>query len=121
MTERGVTKTVSLPATPDEVWRALTSPEELSAWLGDVVELDARAGGAIILREADGAIRRGIVETADPARALVVRWRRLEGSGPTLHVGAATRVVFELEGGGDTTRLTVREEQVPLATSRTDG
>src|ERR671922_274104 len=32
MSETAITKTVVLPATRDDVWRALTSPDELSAW-----------------------------------------------------------------------------------------
>jgi uncharacterized protein YndB with AHSA1/START domain len=116
--EQAITKTVTLPATAAEVWRALTAPEELSAWLGEVVELDARAGGSVILRDASGSIRRGIVEEAEPERLLVVRWRRLDGAGSTLQVGDATRVSFELQDDGASTRLTVREERVPLATSR---
>jgi uncharacterized protein YndB with AHSA1/START domain len=121
MSETAISKTVALPATPDDVWRALTSPEELSAWLGEVVELDARPGGSVIIRDAAGTLRRGIVEAAEVGRLLVVRWRRLEGSGTGLQVGGATRVSFELEGEADATRLTVREEQVPLATSRFAG
>lgn len=112
-----VTRTVALPASRDEVWQALTSPEELSAWLGEVLELELRAGGAVTVREPDGATRRGIVETAEPGRALVLRWRRLSGAGGSLEVGGATRVVFELEDDPAGTALTVREEPVPLATS----
>jgi uncharacterized protein YndB with AHSA1/START domain len=112
---------VVLAATRDDVWRALTSPDELSAWLGHVLELDARPGGAVIIRDATGAIRRGVVEVAEQARTLVVRWRRLDGSGSGLTVGVATRVAFELADEGESTRLTVREEQVTLATSRFAG
>jgi uncharacterized protein YndB with AHSA1/START domain len=118
MSETTITKTVVLPAGRDDVWRALTSPQELSAWLGDVVELDPRPGGAVIIRDSAGAIRRGIVEAAERAVRFVVRWRRLDGSGSGLRVGVATRVEFELADEGESTRLTVREEQVALATSR---
>ena len=121
MSETAIIKTVVLPATRDDVWRALTSPDELSAWLGEVVELDARPGGAVIICDATGGIRRGIVEVAERAQTLVVRWRRLEGSGTGLTVGVATRVAFELADEGESTRLTVREEQVALATSRFAG
>lgn len=109
-----VTRTVTLPATREEVWRALTSPEELSAWLGEVIDLEARPGGSVSVREPDGATRRGVVETVRPGRALVLRWRRLAGAGPSLEVGEASRVAFELEEEGGGTRLTVREEPVPL-------
>ena len=121
MSETAITKTVVLQATRDDVWSALTSPDELSAWLGDVVELDAGPGGAVIIRDATGGIRRGIVEVAERAQTFVVRWRRLDGSGSDLTVGVATRVAFELADEGESTRLTVREEQVALATSRFAG
>jgi uncharacterized protein YndB with AHSA1/START domain len=117
MSETAITKTVVLAATRDDVWHALTSADELSAWLGHVLELDARPGGAVIIRDATGAIRRGIVEVAEQARRFVVRWRRLDESGSGLTVGVATRVAFELADEGESTRLTVREEQVALATS----
>src|SRR5918994_2391423 len=62
MSETAIIKTVVLPATRDDVWRALTSPDELSAWLGQVVELDARPGGAGVLWGAPGGIPPGVVE-----------------------------------------------------------
>jgi uncharacterized protein YndB with AHSA1/START domain len=113
-----ITKTVSLPATPAEVWHALTAPDELSTWLGEVVELEPRPGGSMILRDANGSIRRGVVEEAEPHHLLVIRWRRLDGAGGSLHVGDATRVSFELEYGDGSTLLTVREERVPFATAK---
>jgi uncharacterized protein YndB with AHSA1/START domain len=92
----------------------LTNLDLLSAWLGEVVELEPTHGGAVIVREPDGSMRRGLVERAEPARALVFRWRRLAGAGPSLEVGEATRVAFVLEDEGAGTRLTVTEEPAPL-------
>jgi uncharacterized protein YndB with AHSA1/START domain len=109
-----VTRRVSLPAPREEVWRALVTPELLSSWLGEVTELDARAGGSVIVREPDGATRRGLVERVEPGRTLVFRWRRLAGAGRSLEVGEATRVEFELEDEGAGTRLTVTEQPAPL-------
>jgi uncharacterized protein YndB with AHSA1/START domain len=83
-----VTRSVVLPAGRDEVWATLTTPKELSAWLGEVVELEPEPGGAIVLRE-HGATRRGMVEAADPGRILSFRWRRLAGVGVSLEVGGA--------------------------------
>lgn len=111
-----VTRAIALPASRDDVWRALTSPDELSAWLGEVLELEPRAGGAVVVREPDGTTRRGVVEAAEPGRALVLRWRRLSRAGGSLEVGAATRVVFRLDDDPAGTLLTVHEEPVPLAT-----
>ena len=106
-----------LPAERDEVWATLTTPEELSTWLGEVVALELAPGGSLVVREGGGATRRGVVEAADPGRILSFRWRRLAGAGVSLEVGGATRVTFVLEADPAGTRLTVTEEPVPLATS----
>jgi uncharacterized protein YndB with AHSA1/START domain len=107
---------VVLPAEPDEVWATLTTPEELSAWLGEVLELELEPGGSLVVRE-DGSTRRGVVESAEPGRILSFRWRRLIGAGVSLEVGGASRVTFVLEADPEGTRLTVTEEPVPLATA----
>jgi uncharacterized protein YndB with AHSA1/START domain len=108
---------VVLAAGPDEVWASLTTPEDLSDWLGEVIELELEPGGSLIVREGDGGIRRGVVEAAEPGRILSFRWRRLAGAGVSLEVGGASRVTFVLETDPDGTRLTVTEEPVPLATA----
>jgi uncharacterized protein YndB with AHSA1/START domain len=117
VSDERVTRSVVLPAEPDEVWATLTTPEELSAWLGEVVALELEPGGSLVVRESEGATRRGVVEAADPGRILSFRWRRLAGAGVSLEVGGATRVTFVLEADPGGTRLTVTEEPVPLATA----
>jgi uncharacterized protein YndB with AHSA1/START domain len=108
---------VILPAAPDVVWTTITTPEELSVWFGEVLELDARAGGSVLVRDPDGATRRGTVDAVEPGRRLVFRWRRLTGIGVGLEVGGASRVTLSLEPDPGGTRLTVTEEPVELATS----
>jgi len=117
VSDERVTRSVILPAEPDEVWATLTTPEELSAWLGEVVALELEPGGSLVVRENEGATRRGVVEAADPGRILSFRWRRLAGAGLSLEVGGASRVTFVLEADPAGTRLTVTEEPVPLATA----
>ena len=117
VSDERVTRSVVLPAEPDEVWATLTAPEELSAWLGDVVALELEPGGSLVVRENQGATRRGVVEAADPGRILSFRWRRLAGAGVSLEVGGASRVTFVLDADPAGTRLTVTEEPVPLATA----
>jgi uncharacterized protein YndB with AHSA1/START domain len=112
-----IVREVLLPATRDEVWAALTSPELLSRWLGEVVELEPRPGGSVVVRDADGSLRRGLVELAEPGRALALRWRRLEDVAGTLAVGDATRVTFRLEDEDAGTRLAVQEEPATLVAS----
>jgi uncharacterized protein YndB with AHSA1/START domain len=113
-----VTRDVVIPAPREEVWRAMTSFDLLSAWLGESVELEPKVGGAVIVREPDGSMRRGLVEHVEPERALVFRWRWIAGVGPSLEVGQATRVVFCLEDDGRGTRLSVREEPALLVSAR---
>ena len=113
-----VTRHVVLPAPREQVWRALTSLDLLSGWLGEVVELEARPGGSVVVREEGGSIRRGLVERVEPGRSLVLRWRRLAAAGGSLEVGEATRVAFELADEGSGTRLTVTEEPATLVASR---
>lgn len=116
MTDHAVSRSVVLPANTDVVWTSLTTPDELSSWLGEVLELELAPGGSIVVREGT-AIRRGVVEAAEPGRLLSFRWRRLSGAGLSLEVGGATRVTFVLASDPGGTRLTVTEEPVPLVTS----
>jgi uncharacterized protein YndB with AHSA1/START domain len=106
-----------IPALRSEVWRAMTSLDLLSAWLGEVLELEPRVGGAVIVRQSDGSLRRGLVERVEPGRELVFRWRRLLGTGSSLEVGEPTRVAFSLEDEGTGTRLMVSEEPVTLVSA----
>jgi uncharacterized protein YndB with AHSA1/START domain len=74
MAEFGVVRrAVVLPAPPEVVWPVLTGGEQLSAWLGGDVEIDAVPGGQIVVRE-DGRLRRGVVVDVEPLRHLEIRW-----------------------------------------------
>ena len=77
----------------ERVWRALTEPDEIAAWLA-LAELDLREGGVVVLswqntdREGNSAVARGTVTALDPPRLLefdtdihgVLRWE-LEPAG----------------------------------------
>src|SRR5688572_27325938 len=64
-------------ATPDELWRMLTDPAELTGWLRAEVDLEPRAGGAITLRFANSntTIRGRVVRCKAPS-VLEYTWRR---------------------------------------------
>ncbi|HEX2048717.1 MAG TPA: SRPBCC domain-containing protein [Acidimicrobiales bacterium] len=97
-----MTRSVVLPAPPDEVWPALADPERLAAWLGGEVELEGRAGGRVVLADDDG-LRWGTVELFQPCRVLALRlWERSAGL-------SGTRIEFTLDGVEEGTRLTVVE------------
>jgi uncharacterized protein YndB with AHSA1/START domain len=118
-----VRREMVLPASPVDVWEAVTTPTLVGAWLGDVIELDPRPGGRVTVRASDGSTLRGRVEAAEPGRRLALRWRRvdpLSSGSPRVGAplaGAATKVVFELEPTDAGTLLTVTEERVDLVAS----
>src|SRR5437899_12822577 len=69
-----VEREITIPASPGDVWPAVTHSDELSTWFGAEVELDARPGGRGVFRWPDGAERQAVVEEVEPERRLAFRW-----------------------------------------------
>jgi len=69
-----VEREVVFPASPEEVWEALTEPDRLEEWFANDVELDPREGGEGVFRWDDGEERRATVREAEPPRKLVLDW-----------------------------------------------
>ena len=92
-----LSREITLPAPPEEVWESLAEP----AWLGEDAAIDLRPDGDV--RAGD---RTGFVEEAEEPRRLVFWW-----SAPGED---ATRVELELEPDGDETVVRVVESR-PLA------
>ena len=89
-----LTREITLPATVEEVWRALAEPE----WLGEDAAIDLRPDGDVRAGE-----RTGFVEEAEAPGRLVFWW-----SAPGED---ATRVEIELEPDAERTRLRVVESR----------
>jgi len=100
-----VTREIEFPVPPDEVWEALTDPEQLEEWFANDVELDPREGGGAIFRWGDGEERRARVVVAEPLERLVLNW---DDEGET---------EFTLEETEDGTLLHVRESTPEFATA----
>jgi uncharacterized protein YndB with AHSA1/START domain len=99
---------VVIPASPEQLWDALTDPGELAAWFGSEVDWDLRPGGRARFKESDGTVRRGLVDTVFPGRHLSFRWwPEDDGDQET------SRVTYTLEPDDEGTRLTVTEQPVP--------
>jgi Activator of Hsp90 ATPase homolog 1-like protein len=64
MTDR-VERELELPASPDEVWQAVTDPAWLALWLADEVTLELTPGGEARFRIGD-QVRTGWVEGISP-------------------------------------------------------
>jgi uncharacterized protein YndB with AHSA1/START domain len=100
-----VTREVVFPVPPDEVWEALTDPEQLEEWFANDVELDVRPGGDGVFRWDDGEERHATVLVVEPGERLVLDWAD-EGE-----------VEFTLEQIEDGTRLLVRESSPEFTTA----
>lgn len=101
------------PATPGELWSALTEPDRLARWVGVVSgtrdSFRLELGG----RDQDATVA-GRVLACDPERRLVVSWR-FEGAGQR---EADTELEVVIEPGGDAhtvLRLTHRRVQAVTA------
>jgi uncharacterized protein YndB with AHSA1/START domain len=105
-----VEREVVVPAAPEEVWPALTREEELSAWFGAEVEIDARPGGRGAARWADGTQRHLLVEDVEPPRRLAFRWLPFQrtADGDVVPV-PSSRVEIELDAVPEGTRIRVVE------------
>ena len=69
-----VTREVVLDAPPDEVWDAVTSPEQLAEWFGADVVGDLAPGEVVRFTSDDGTVRRAFIERMDEPRELCWRW-----------------------------------------------
>ena len=98
-------KEIVLPASREEVWSALTDPEELERWFANDVELDLRPGGGASFRWANGEERHAVVTEVDPERRLAFDW---DDDGT---------VEFTLDDAADGTRLVVIESSPAWSTA----
>jgi uncharacterized protein YndB with AHSA1/START domain len=100
-----IEREIVFPASPTEVWEALTDPDRLEEWFANDVELDAQPGGEGIFRWDDGEERRAVVREAEPEERLVLDW------------DDAGEVVLELEEVEGGTRLHVVETSPDWSTA----
>jgi uncharacterized protein YndB with AHSA1/START domain len=95
-----IEREIVLDAPPDEVWEALTDPEQLEEWFANDVEFDLECGG--VFRWDDGEVRRAVVEEVDEQRRLAIRWWDPDGA-------EESEVTFTLVAIPAGTRLVVTE------------
>lgn len=104
-----VRRAVDLPGDVDDVWAALTDPEQVGAWFGAAVAWEVEPGAPLTIGEADdgAAPREGRVEEVDPGRLLRFRsWPVGGGAG-------ASVVTYELEPLLRGTHLVITERPLP--------
>ena len=92
-----LTREITLPATPEEVWRSLEEP----VWLGEDASIELEPDGEVQVGD-----RTGFVEEVEEERRLVFWWAAPDED--------STRVDLSLEEDGDVTHVRVVESR-PLA------
>jgi uncharacterized protein YndB with AHSA1/START domain len=100
-----IERDIVFPASPAEVWEALTEPERLEEWFASEASLDLRPGGEGVFRWGDGDERRAVVRELEPEERLVLDW---DDDG---------QVVLELEEVDGGTRLHVVETSPDWSTA----
>jgi uncharacterized protein YndB with AHSA1/START domain len=95
----------------DDLWRALTDPERLARWYGEV-EGELSRGGAFRVRIALAGERTGRVEACDPPQRLLLTMRD-----PDPQPGQPEQTVIEaqLTAKGAGTRLVWEERGMPVS------
>jgi uncharacterized protein YndB with AHSA1/START domain len=109
-----IDRTVTIDASPERIWRALTKAEELSAWFQVRIEGDLAPGAeawmtSVHPQHAGQRFRVRIV-AMDPPRQLVWQWHPGEVD-PNVDYSREpfTTVTFTLEPSGGGTRLSMSE------------
>ena len=132
MTDRTThTYRVWINASPEQVWKALTDPEEIARYgYGGRIELDPRPGGAYRARATAQMLEAGAPELmvegevleAEAPRRLAQTWHALFD--PQTSAEPPTRLTHEIEPGkGGVTKLTVTHDvtDAPVTAGITGG
>ncbi len=105
------TTEIDVDASPEDVWRALSTDEGIEAWLGEGATIDPTPGGEIRAPDpATGVEREGtVVESTDADRRLRYRWWPV--SDPASPSSVTIDVVPTVHG---TRVIVVERPEVPL-------
>ena len=108
-----VRRTVRIAAAPDRVWAAVTRPELITQWFGNIAELDRLEVGAEGEFGFEGYGRFPVrIEELDAPHVIAYRWGN-ENATPTKTLDPEHSTVFRFTleplDGGAATRLTVVE------------
>lgn len=98
--------------TPEHVWEAITTPEELKGWLMCTsAKIDGRAGGSIELVSGPAQYRsKGRILAWDPPRLFEYEWK--VGAVDEMPMGQDAVFRYELLRQGDDTLLTVTYRRI---------
>src|SRR5687767_11486794 len=104
-----------IPAEPARVWKALTSPEELTAWWCNAAEIDPREGGRYAFRGSpacghDELALEGAETPKKPGNFEILEWVPAERLRYRWWIGGVeTTVAYELQNMLELTELFVTQ------------
>lgn len=110
-----VRSAIDVRRSPTAVFAALTDPLRLSGWLGDRVELEARAGGRVA-STVGGTTTTGHVLEVVPARRLLIAWdpaQPASASGRGAGFAPGSRLELTVVPDDGTTRLSAIHWYLP--------
>lgn len=113
-----IDRTIEIHAPPDRVWRALTTPQELSVWFQVTIEGSIEPGNEVWMQHQNQRFRVQFVEMT-PAHRFVWHWHP-GAVDPAVDYSLEPRtiVTFTLEPSAHGTLLTVSEtgfDEISLA------
>ena len=97
----------------EELWDAVTDPEQLAEWLGDEVDLDVVSGGEGRVVD-DGETRHVLVDEVEHGRRFTFTWW------PEIDRADRSYVEIEVAPSVRGSRLVIRETRVANAALRWD-
>lgn len=110
MTIDTIEKTLALPYPQERVWKAISSPEGLSSWFGNIVTLEPVVGSDITFIWHEHGTTTGVVEVYEPMSRFAYRWRANGVSeDEPMTATNSTLVKFELTETAEGTRLDLME------------
>jgi uncharacterized protein YndB with AHSA1/START domain len=104
-----IDRTIEIQASPERVWRALTTASEISVWFRVTIEGEVSPGQEVTMDYSGQRFRVKFVEMTPPTR-FVWQWHPGEADASVDYSREPrTTVTFTLEPAGKGTRLSVAE------------
>jgi uncharacterized protein YndB with AHSA1/START domain len=99
-----VTREVVVSVGVEQVWAALTDPEQVAQWFGDTAQIDLRVGGPVRFTWPAGEISKGVVTTVEPMTTFAFSW---DVFGTIVDPSLFTQVEFRIKpvSGGTSVRV----------------
>ena len=103
-----IERTITVSAAPQKVWEALTTEDGMSAWFGDVVEIELKPGGSALFGWTDdGQTYQAVIEAVEPHTRFAFRWAA--NADTSVDEGPSTLVEFHIDPLEQGCRITVVE------------